>query len=153
MIGVGDIAPNFTLTDVMGETYTLSQITENETVVLVFYRGDWCPYCQIQMHQLGKRLGEFEDKKARLLAISPQRHEKNEEFARKRGVTFPILWDEGQKVINEWGLAHELDQHQEHIPHPTTYVITKGNEVIWRKLGDHIGDRPEPEDILAVIPV
>lgn len=151
-INVGDTAPDFTLTDAMGEKYQLSDVTEKSAVVLVFYRGDWCPYCQIQLHQLGRRSTEFSQNGAQVLAISPQKHELNQAFAQKRDVPFPILWDEKQSVISNWGLCHELDEHQEHIPHPTTYVIGTNNKVLWRKLGNNVADRPEPEEILAALP-
>ena len=151
-IDVGDIAPDFSLTDSMGDRYKLSDVTAEQAVVLVFYRGDWCPYCQIQLYKLGTHAQEFKDKKATVLAISPQQHELNKAFAHKRQVPFPILWDENQRVISEWGLCHELDEHQEHIPHPTTYVIGQGNKVLWRKLGENKADRPEPEDIIAILP-
>ncbi|MFT5194602.1 MAG: peroxiredoxin [Cellvibrionaceae bacterium] len=152
-IDIGDIAPDFTLTDAMGDDYNLSTVTAQQTVVLVFYRGDWCPYCQIQLHALSSRIQQFKDNRAIFLAISPQKHELNEAFALKRGVSFPILWDEQQKVISEWGLCHELDQHQEHIPHPTTYIIGAGNKVLWRKLGENEAERPQPEEILAALPI
>ena len=152
IVNVGDIAPDFTLTDTMGRHHTLSEATAIQPVVLVFYRGDWCPYCQIQLHQLGNHESAFQNKKALVLAISPQKHELNIAFAEKRGVPFPILWDEGQNVIETWGLCHELNEHQEHIPHPTTYVIGRGNKVLWRKLGENAADRPDPADILAALP-
>ena len=151
-INVGDIAPDFVLTDSAGHTHRLSEIAAQQAVVLVFYRGDWCPYCQIQLHQLGSRSQDFHQKGARVLAISPQKHELNQAFAEKRQVPFPIVWDENQSVISEWGLRHELDEHQEHIPYPTTYVIGAGNRLLWRKLGVNKSDRPHPEEILAALP-
>ncbi len=151
-INVGDIAPDFTLEDSEGQLHSLSSLTDQQAVVLVFYRGDWCPYCQIQLHKLGTREDSFSQNGAQVLAISPQKHELNQAFAEKRGVSFPILWDKHQSVINEWGLCHELDEHQEHIPHPTTYIIGAGNKVLWRKLGANAADRPEPDEILAALP-
>lgn len=153
MIDVGDIAPDFILTDNMGISRSLLDTAAEQYVVLVFYRGDWCPYCQLQMRELGKSMAQFDEKGGVLWGISPQKHEINQAFAEKREIPFPIVWDEGQQVISEWGLIHELDPHQSEIPYPTTYIIGAGNQVVWRHIADdHIGNRPQTSEILAALP-
>jgi peroxiredoxin len=151
-IDIGRIAPNFTLVDTTGTSHTLLQAAAERPIILVFYRGDWCPWCQIQMKQLAGVYQELQERGVALWAISPQTQEKNSAFKAKREIPFPILDDSALEVIRGWGLEDELDPVQEHIPYPTTYIIDKGGRVHWRRLGQRPDDRPTPGEIMAALP-
>lgn len=151
-IPVGAVAPDFTLQDTDGINYNLSAAIKEKPVVLVFYRGDWCAWCQLQTAQLAQNYDKFLAASVALWAISPQDRATNQAFGHKRGITYPILEDTAQRVIRRWGLLDELDPHQENIPYPTTYVIGRDGRVHWRRLGHDKKDRPTPQEILNALP-
>ena len=143
--------PPFTLHDTDGRPYSPTQLPADKPLILVFYRGDWCPYCQLQMHQLSQVYEQIVARGADIWAISPQTQAENQAFRAKRNIPFPILGDETLTVIREWGLVDELDPDDEHIPYPTTYIVLNG-QTIWRKLGRRKDDRPTPGEIMAALP-
>ena len=152
-IQVGDIAPDFSLVDTEGQTHNLHHTAVQQPLIIVFYRGDWCPYCQLQLYQLGQVYQQILDHGAMIWAISPQDRATNHAFREKREVGFPILCDESLTVINQWGLRDELDPHAaSQIPWPTTYIIDTAGRVHWRKMGYNKADRPTPGEIIAALP-
>lgn len=149
----GAMAPDFTLQDTEGKAHTLSERVKDKPVVLVFYRGDWCAWCQLQTAQLAKAHNQFVEAGVEIWAISPQAQERNEAFRLKREIQYPILADENQHVIRTWGLINELDEAAQYdIPYPTTYIIDRNGRVHWRRLGRNPEDRPTPEEILSHLP-
>lgn len=148
----GQMAPNFTLYDTDGRAHELAAVAAVQPMILVFYRGDWCGWCQLQMAQLTKAYAEFEQAGVALWAISPQEQALNLAFRQKRDIPFPILEDSHLAVIDHWGLRHELNPDSENIPYPTTYIIAQGGRVHWRRMGHTKDDRPTPGEILANLP-
>ncbi len=151
-ISVGSQAPDFTLIDTNNQPHTLSEALKSGPVVLVFYRGDWCPWCQLQTAQLAQSYDKFVDADVNIWAISPQRQAINKQFGEKRQIPYPILADDDLAVINTWGLLHELNPDQENIPYPTTYIIDTNGRIHWRRLGEQPQDRPTTAEILAALP-
>lgn len=106
-VGVGDVAPEFTLPGTGGRTYTLSQF-KGQTVVVVFYPGDDTPVCTKQLNSYNNELSAFEDVGAQVLAISAQDMESHEQFAAKHGFKFPLLADTDKSVANLYGTVGPL---------------------------------------------
>lgn len=129
----------------------LHEAVAEKPLILVFYRGDWCPYCQIQMYQMSQVLGEIEAKGAGIWGISPQSRAQNRAFRQKRLIEYPILSDESLAVIRAWGLEDEVYPYHDHIPYPTTYVVGMGGRVVWRHLGFY-DRRPTAGEIVAALP-
>ncbi len=148
---VGAAAPDFTLKNTDGISFNLLTAAQEKPIVLVFYRGDWCAWCQLQTAQLAKAYDQFEAAGVALWAISPQDTATNEAFRTRREIPYPILADDDLAVIRAWGLEDELDPNHENIPYPTTYIIGQDGRVHWRRLG-RTKDRPTPEEILAALP-
>ena len=151
-VAVGTKAPDFTLQDIDHKSYQLSDALQSGPVVLVFYRGDWCAWCQLQTAKLAQSYDKFVDAGVSLWAISPQQQRINKQFGEKRQIPYPILADEDLAVIKDWGLLHELNPDQENIPYPTTYIINEDGSVHWRHLGSLPEDRPTTEEILNALP-
>jgi len=84
---VGDVAPVFSLPSATGETVTLSDLLEDGPVVLSFYRGSWCPYCNLELRALQANIMEFKARNARLVAISPQVPDESLSTAEKHSLT------------------------------------------------------------------
>lgn len=106
-VGVGDVAPEFTLPGTGGRTYTLSQF-KGQTVVVVFYPGDDTPVCTKQLNSYNNELSAFENVGAQVLAISAQDMESHEQFAAKHGFKFPLLADTDKTVANLYGTVGPL---------------------------------------------
>ena len=102
-VGLGDVAPDFTLPGTDDREYSLSEY-RGQPVVLVFYPGDNTPVCTMQLNTYNSDLSEFEDLGAQILAISPQSVESHERFSNVHGFRFPLLADEGMAVGRAYGI-------------------------------------------------
>jgi len=156
-VQIGEIAPDFTLEDVQGRNVTLSAARGKTPVVLVFYRGYWCPYCA---HQLGELRSLLKPKeRAKLYAISIDSHVKSKDFAAKiaadkRGaIAFPLLSDPAFRTIDAYGLhdAAYDGKEFEGIPHAAVYVIDKQGRVRYAQVSADYKKRPTNKDIRAAL--
>lgn len=150
---VGETAPDWTLTDQNKNKITLSE-AENP-VILVFYRGYWCPFCARQLSELRNLLKK--DEKISLYAISVDDAVKSKQLAAKiakdgKGeINFPLLSDVGHRTIDAYGLFDTayIGQGFEGIPHPAVYILDKNRKVLWAKVESDYRKRPTNEEIRA----
>ena len=167
---VGDVAPVFSLPSATGETVTLSDLLEDGPVVLSFYRGSWCPYCNLELRALQANIMEFKARNARLVAISPQVPDESLSTAEKHSLTFDVLSDVGAIVSQSYGLSFvipaELAALYERRGHdlirrnggdgrtlviPATYVIRQSGSISWSFVDSDHTRRAEPRDIIAAL--
>ena len=99
---VGAKAPDFVLPNAFGKTRRLTDLISDGPVVLVFYRGAWCPYCNLQLRGLHETLPYIEQEGAQLVAITPQTPDKSREQVQKDGYPFEILSDLDDRVMKEY---------------------------------------------------
>ena len=104
----GDIAPDFILPNVDGRSVRLYTELERGPVVLVFYRGGWCPYCKIHLRGFQKSLADFKAAGAQVVAISPQLPDQSLTTREKDELAFPVLSDVGLNTARAFGVAFEL---------------------------------------------
>src|SRR5947209_1283269 len=109
---VGDRAPGFALPDQLGREVSLVGELQHGPVVLIFYRGEWCPYCNVMLRTYGLRSAEFSQRGARLVAVSPQTPDNSLTMAEKHNLEFPVLSDEGGEVIGRYGLKYDVTAHE-----------------------------------------
>jgi thioredoxin-dependent peroxiredoxin len=121
-LGVGDVAPDFTLAGTSG-SFTLSALS-GQPVVLVFYPGDNTPVCTKQLNEYNDELDQFDDLGAQVVGISPQSVSSHESFSSKHGFTFPLLADEDKTVFGLYGALGPLG-----FPRRSTFVIDAGGVV------------------------
>lgn len=107
-IEVGTVAPLFELADGTGATVRLADRLERGPVVVVFYRGGWCPYCNIHIAELRESLNDIKALSASLIAISPQRPDDSMSFAGRLDLDFDVLSDPDQQTIKDYRLQFEL---------------------------------------------
>ncbi|CAB9497211.1 Thiol-disulfide oxidoreductase ResA [Seminavis robusta] len=170
-IKVGDKAPDFVLPDVEGNPVSLAELRAKGPVVLTFYRGSWCPYCNITVHNLQQYMSKFQAKGATLVAISPELPDYVVKKTQEESLTFPVLSDVGmtvgmkfglkfvlplelQKAYAEFGLdvpSHNGDKTFQ-LPLPATYVIDKDGLVTYAFVNADYTKRAEPEEVLKAIP-
>lgn len=106
-VGVGDVAPAFTLPGTGGKDYSLADYA-GQPVVLVFYPGDDTPVCTRQLNSYNDDMSEFQDVGAQVLGISSQDVPSHERFAAKHGFTFPLLADVDKRVAAAYGTLGPL---------------------------------------------
>jgi peroxiredoxin len=105
---VGDPAPDFILPDAQGEPVRLRALLDKGPVLLVFYRGGWCPYCNLHLRGFQSRLPAFRELGATVIAISPQLPDNSLSTREKNDLAFPVLSDVGNKVARQFGIVFEL---------------------------------------------
>lgn len=108
---VGEQAPDFALLDEDGCEVRLSDELKKGPVVLIFYRGGWCPYCNIALKAYQRALTHVQDLGAQLIAISPQTVTYSKETAEKNGMTFPVLSDLGCRVSTAYKLTFKVPDY------------------------------------------
>jgi peroxiredoxin len=105
---MGDSAPDFILPDAHGEPVRLYSLLRDGHVVVVFYRGGWCPYCNLHLRGFQRHLAQFRELGAQILAISPQLPDNSLSTQEKNELAFPVLSDVGNKVARQFGIVFEL---------------------------------------------
>ncbi len=164
---VGSQAPDFILKDQSGNSFNLKEKNKTETVILIFYRGQWCPYCNKQIKGLQDSMQLIVDKGATVVAITPETGENVLKTVEKTNATFPILTDEALKVMNAYKVAFTVDSgtverykkygiqfdkangaNGANLPVPAVYVIKNG-KITWRYFDADYKKRPTVNQILA----
>lgn len=164
-------APDFELQDQDDETVRLKDLLAKGPVVLVFYRGRWCPACSATLCSMQKILPDIQAKGASLVAISPMLPDGTQVFATKKYLQFPVLSDLGNTVARKYRLTFKVPEEvrpameawgenvPEHngdcsweIPLPATYIINTEGDIIWSFIDNDPGCRGEPDDVVAAIP-
>ncbi|MFK8182419.1 MAG: peroxiredoxin-like family protein [Phormidesmis sp.] len=167
---VGEAAPDFTLPNAVGENVKLSELLSNGPVIINFYRGEWCPYCNIELHAFQQLLPEFQQVNAQLVAISPSLPTKALTMQEKHELAFPVLSDVGNKVARSYGLVFTLDaalrplykgfgldipghngDESYELPVPATYVIDTTGIVRYAYANADYTQRAEPAEVLAAV--
>ena len=103
-------APDFKANDQYGKEIRLKDILKDSLVVLIFYRGQWCPYCNRYLKKLEDSLQLIKEKGARLIAVSPEKPENIGKTIEKTKATYPILYDKDMKIMKAYDVAFELDE-------------------------------------------
>lgn len=155
---LGSDLPGFTVRNANGAAVTSTQLTD-KPAILIFYRGNWCPLCMAQIKELANRYKEISALGVRIALISPQPHSNTEALAKKFGVEFDFLTDEGNAAARTLGIAQEhglpigmqmLGYDSETVL-PTVIIIGKDGKVIWTHETDNYRIRPEPDVYLDVL--
>jgi len=94
---VGEMAPDFSAKDQDGKTISLKQALQKGPVVMLFYRGQWCPYCNRQLKKLEDSLQLIKEKGARLIAVTPEKPEFISKTIEKTKASYPLLYDKEMK--------------------------------------------------------
>lgn len=162
---VGDTAPNFTLTNAVGNPVMLSDYLKKGKVVLTWYRGGWCPYCNLTLHQLQEELPNFKAEGANLIALTPELPNKSITTAEKNDLKFEVLSDIGNTVAKEYGIVFKLtdvvagmynkgfdmngyngDTSNE-LPLAATYIIGQDGKIEYAFLDADYRNRAEPSEL------
>lgn len=105
----GALAPNFSGTDQFGKSFELYEALESGPILVVFYRGEWCGYCNRYLTEIMNLKAEFDKRNIRLVGISPETPDNREKTIEKNSIDFPIIQDVDMKISDRYGLTFELD--------------------------------------------
>ncbi|KAI1327909.1 AhpC-TSA-domain-containing protein [Xylariaceae sp. FL0255] len=108
-VQVGDKLPAFSMSDATGKTVTSSDLLAKGPLLITFYRGEWCPFCNVAVAFLQKHLPEFEAKGVTLVAISPELPNNNMTMTEKHDLKFPVLTDLHNTLAKELGILYQSD--------------------------------------------
>jgi len=167
---VGERAPDFTLPDAFGKPVNLAEQLQKGPVVLVFYRGAWCPFCNLHLHALSNSQTYFKKYNAQLIAITPQKPDKSLEQVKKDKYEFKVLSDLDDSVMRAYKLLYSLnaelvDVYKKHgldveayngegrvtLPIPATYVIDRKGIIRAVHADTDYKKRMEPADIIDAL--
>ena len=168
---VGQRAPDFTLPNATGGEVSLSSLLTKGPVVLSFYRGAWCPFCNLELRAYQQALTKIEALGATLVAVSPEKPEFSQILADKQNLTFPVLTDHENLIGRKYGLVYELSfevkaialnfgndiskrngSDKWELPVPGTFVIdTKGVVRFAHVDPNFMTGRADPEAVLDML--
>lgn len=146
-ISVGEKAPAFELPDQTGYPWNLSGQLELGPVMLIFYRGDWCPYCNGQLASIARGFDKFARRDAQVAAISVDPPEHNLQMVNKLLLPFPLLSDPKGELAKRYGLWNA----REGVAVPAIVLIERTGEVAYVYAGKDFADRPAEEEVLATL--
>lgn len=170
-IKVGEVAPDFVLPNVTGEKVSLSEALHDGPVILTWYRGGWCPYCNMHLRYLQKSLPLFQKYNARMIALTPEKPDGSLTVKEKNGLEFDVLSDYHNDVARTYGIVFKLgkevsdlykntfglnleaynDSDSDELPIPATYVIDSLGMVRYAFLNADYMQRADPKEIIEVL--
>ncbi len=164
----GEKAPLFTSIDQDGNAVSLQTILKKGPAVLVFYRGEWCPYCNKQLAQLQDSVSFITAKGATLIAISPETGDNVKKTIQKTGAAYPVLSDKGMTIMNEYKVTYAVDtavvskyksygidfnvvngSNGEHLPVPAVFIVDPNGTIRFVHFDPDYSKRASVNEILT----
>ena len=140
-------APGGTVTTRDGGSVDLASLWAQHPVVVIFYRGHWCPHCQYQLGEIQKHKDDFAQRNVTVVAISSDAPSDLTVMRDKLSLTFDLYSDAQLGVIQKWG----VEDYGNGISKPATFLVHPGGAISFQKVGDKPDDRPSVDQILAAI--
>lgn len=153
----GTQAPNFSLPDYDGNLVSLSDYKNKRFILLIFVRGDWCPYCHMILRTYMREKEKFQSKNIMLISIGPDPVGVNREMATKLGLDYKVLSDQGMKVASEYGIQlpdyrnFTATKHDEGMPLPASFLIDTKGKVIYTSRTTKVGEFLDPNLIFPIL--
>jgi peroxiredoxin len=168
---VGDRAPAIVLENAKGAAVDVGTLLKKGPVIVIFYRGGWCPYCNLELKAYQAMLPDFRAAGASLVAISPEKPDDTVLTAEKNALAFEVLSDVGQKVGRAFGLVYEFTEELKRayqgfnldiparngtpgewaLPVAATYIIDRDGSIVYAYTDVDYRDRADPRDVLTVL--
>lgn len=160
-------APDFKGRNQNNKEIRLKELVKTGKVVLIFYRGYWSPYCNNELKRFEDSIQYLLDKGAQLVAITPEKPESISKTIEKTKASYPIIWDEGMKIMKAYDVAFEVPENLlnryrstgldiesingsngKFLPVPAVYIINQQLDITYRFFETDYRKRPSVEDIL-----
>jgi peroxiredoxin len=162
--------PDFTLSDAHGKKVSLKTLLKKGPVIVAFYRGSWCPFCNAELNAYQQHLDEFRSHGASLVAITPEKPDLTVLTESQKKLEFPILTDTDNKlaarfglvwavegelkqILTQFGVDLEKDQGNPdwRLPVPATYVVMPNRKIIYSFVNVDYTQRADPSDIVKAL--
>lgn len=169
-IKVGQKLPDGKLTTLTGERVEIEQLINGKPLVISFYRGGWCPYCNLELQGLESISNEIRALGSNIIAVSPESISHTKQTKEKNDVSFDILSDEGSFFAKKLGLVFTLPKSLQDIyltfnidvekhngeskfelPIPTTLIVKPNKEIVYIFADGDYTNRSEPGSILKIL--
>jgi len=161
-------APDFKAIDQYGNEIRLKDVLKDSQVVLIFYRGQWCPYCNKHLKKLEDSLQVIKNKGAILIAVTPEKPEFISKTIEKTKASYPLLYDKEMKIMKAYAVAFEVDERtvsryknadidlatangqkdKVYLPIPAIYIINKEGSITYRYFESDYRKRASVQEIL-----
>jgi peroxiredoxin len=168
---LGDIAKSFILKNAMNTLVSIDeQLKKNDFIVINFYRGQWCPYCNLELKALQSINDKLKILNTKLIAISPQTPDASLSTKEKNELDFEVLSDSNNLIAKDYGLVFSLaeelrqiykgfgidikglnNEDSYNLPMPATFVINKNKEILYTFVDEDYTKRCDPQTILDII--
>ena len=170
-VKAGDKAPDFSLPDALGNRVSLYEALEKGPVILTWYRGSWCPFCNIQLHDYQKVLGDIHAAGAQLFAVSPELPDSSLSWKEKNELEFVVLSDLRNEVARQYGIVYRVpdsiaanygkggridlakynDDESLELPLAVTYVVGTDGMIEYAFLDTDWRKRAETSEVVDVV--
>lgn len=169
-LNVGGMMPEFSLSDANGKSVSSNDLLKQGNLVIVFYRGAWCPFCNKYLHDLQKNLTEIKTAGGNLVAISVENADKSMTVTKKNELEFTVLSDPKLMVAKKFGIIYELPKEtnekyigygidlvkangteKPELPLSATYIVSKEGKIIYAYLEPDYKKRAAPAEIIKVL--
>jgi len=167
----GDKIPSFQLNDANGKLVSSDTLLKQGPIVISFYRGGWCPYCNLELNALQKHIAEIKKANGTLVAISPELPDNSLTTIEKNKIAFPVLTDRNLQVAKQFGIAIQLPEIIKDmtknvfgldltkingadtfdLPIPATYVVDSDHIVRYAYVNPNFMQRSEPTKIVEAL--
>ncbi|HET6220240.1 MAG TPA: peroxiredoxin-like family protein [Acidobacteriaceae bacterium] len=155
---------DFELPDATGKLVSSADLRRSGPLLILFYRGTWCPFCNLTVRAYQERLQAFQDRRVTLVAISPQTPDNSLTLQQKHSLKFPLLSDRGNTVARQFGIVFQMDPALKQVqkqfgvdiasyngddsfelPLPGTFLVSRGGMVLRSFVEVDYMRRLEPE--------
>ncbi|OEK08438.1 hypothetical protein A8C32_03035 [Flavivirga aquatica] len=165
-----DVIPNIYLKNLDDNSLGLNELDFSDFLILNFYRGGWCPYCNMELREYERLKNKFTEIGVSIVAISAEIPELAAQTSIKNGISFPILTDVDAKLMKTIGIVFELDENSKReygnfgldltkihgndnyeLPVPAIYVVDKNMKIVFIHFEENYMTRLEPQDLLNTL--
>ncbi len=168
-LAIGDKVKDFSTLDQNGNSVQLFKLLKKGKVVIVFYRGQWCPICMPHLKKLQNSLKEIENKGASILIITPEKQENIKKTIVKTSVTIPLIYDKDYKIMENFDVAfvpskwlrivyntllranlkNAQSDSSQTLPVPATFIIATDGKIEWKHFNRDYKKRASAKKILS----
>ena len=170
-LNIGENAPQILGVDEKGKEINSSEILKDHMILVIFYRGNWCPHCRKHLNSLQEHLKEFTKKGVYVMVVTPETVEKTRETQKKLKTSFSIIHDEDNKIMNDYKVAFEVNkenvpnyfgliskkiaaynvENNNVLPVPATYLIGKEGRIRYVQYDPNYKNRSDFNEILKTL--
>ncbi|MTH51955.1 redoxin domain-containing protein [Bacillus mangrovi] len=165
---LGDQIPDFVLPDASGKKVSIANLLKKGPVVITFYRGGWCPYCNLELKGYESVLSEIHEAGAELIAISPETPDASLSTKEKNELTYHVLSDEGNVTAKQFNLVYQMPEYLIELykekdldvpghngdeswtlPVSGTFIADQTGHIIYSYVKADYKDRAEPSEVVS----